>query len=256
MVTYTAMPGCNSYRLVTVDPPVAAITGIVNLCPGNSMALANATPGGTWSSSNVYKATIDPGTGITTAISAGTSTITYLISTGCYKLAHITIKPLPAPIGGPEAVLEGGTVTLTSTPAGGAWSSSDLVTATIGTGSGVVSGINAGITNITYQLPTGCMMTRDLAVVTARPDIPVASGGHTSVFSVYPNPASGKLTIEAPVTGTFTVYTIDGKKIENYAIAAGAATISLPPGLSAGIYMCQFTGDDGKTQSIRLVYEP
>jgi hypothetical protein len=74
-------------------------------------------------------------------------------------------------------------------------------------------------------------------------------------FSVYPNPTSGALTIEAPVTGVFTVYTIDGRQVQQYTITEATTKVALPNNLASGIYMCRFNGDDGSTTMVRLVYE-
>jgi hypothetical protein len=77
-----------------------------------------------------------------------------------------------------------------------------------------------------------------------------------SVFSVYPNPTTGSLTIKGTVTGVFTIYTIDGKQVAQYSVNSATTSLSLQSNLAAGIYMCRFTGDDGSTQTVRLIYEP
>ncbi len=74
-------------------------------------------------------------------------------------------------------------------------------------------------------------------------------------FSVYPNPTSGTLTVETQVSGVFTIYTIDGKQVQQYTITELLATLILPGNLASGIYMCRFNGDDGSTAIIRLVYK-
>ncbi len=64
------------------------------------------------------------------------------------------------------------------------------------------------------------------------------------------------MTVEAPVAGTFTLYTIDGKQVASCELAAATTSVSLPRDLAAGIYMCRFNGTDGSTAVVRLVYEP
>lgn len=61
---------------------VTPITGPASLCAGASITLTNATPGGTWSSSNTNVATVTPTTGIVTGIAPGTAVITYSIGQG------------------------------------------------------------------------------------------------------------------------------------------------------------------------------
>ncbi|MCD6011500.1 MAG: C-terminal target protein [Flavipsychrobacter sp.] len=63
------------------------------------------------------------------------------------------------PITGPSTVCTGNTIILSDTSAGGTWSSSNTSIAFIGSSSGVVSGISAGVVNITY--------TRGLYTVTS-----------------------------------------------------------------------------------------
>ncbi|WP_353088553.1 Ig-like domain-containing protein [Flavobacterium sp.] len=62
-------------NLVTVlssgNPIVAPITGNTNVCLGSSTQLTNATPGGTWTSSNLSIATVNA-TGLVTTLAAGT----------------------------------------------------------------------------------------------------------------------------------------------------------------------------------------
>src|SRR4051812_46637599 len=54
------------------------------------------------------------------------------------------------PITGTFSVCVGSTTTLSSPPPGGTWASSSPSIATIGTSSGIVTGVSAGVTTITY----------------------------------------------------------------------------------------------------------
>jgi hypothetical protein len=93
-------------------------------------------------------------------------------------------------------------------------------------------------------------------VTTSRPGGGQMAGtGSSTVFSVYPNPTVGALTIDAPTTGIFNVYTIDGKQVSSYVINEAKTSIVLPNNLASGIYMCRFNGDDGNITMVRLVYE-
>lgn len=162
--------GCVSSVVMTVNPIPAAITGPAALCLGATANLANASPGGTWVSSNTSVAPIGNMTGVVSGASVGTATISYVfITTGCYNKRTETVNPLPTAITGPGNVCPGFTITLSSTPAGGAWASSDATVATVIAGTGVVTGINSGTATITYTLPTTCRVTRVITVDPAPP---------------------------------------------------------------------------------------
>lgn len=72
--------------------PPATITGSLNVCVGNTTALSDVTVGGTWRSSMTPVATINS-SGVMTGVSAGTTTISYTMPTGCYtsKITTVTL---------------------------------------------------------------------------------------------------------------------------------------------------------------------
>ena len=85
----------------TVNPsPSAAITGASGICAGSSTALTAATPGGTWSSSNAARATVDTN-GVVTGVSTGNFTITYSVSSnGCTVTSTkaMSVSSAPTPV--------------------------------------------------------------------------------------------------------------------------------------------------------------
>lgn len=87
--------------VVNALPVVAPITGTTTLCTGGSTTLSSATTGGMWSSSNPTVATID-GTGMVSAITAGTTTITYSVTdmAGCTGMATTDDTVMAAPTSG------------------------------------------------------------------------------------------------------------------------------------------------------------
>ncbi len=133
------------------------ITGVPTVCEGSTTALACTTPvGGTWSSSNLSVAVVGS-SGVVTGIAMGTTVITY----ESFPVVHtivVSVNPLPVPITASTFVIcVGGSVALSSSPTGGTWSSGDVPVAAVGSSSGVVSGLAAGITSIHYFAPlTGC----------------------------------------------------------------------------------------------------
>jgi uncharacterized protein YjdB len=176
-ITYTIGNGCKTSAVVTVNPQPATIGGTAKMCAGAGTTLTNTVSGGSWVSSNTTVATIGSATGVVTGLSAGTSVITYTLGTGCSKTVIVTVNPIPASIAGTAATCIGSTTTLTNTTAGGTWSSGTPAVATIGVSTGVIAGVAAGTSLITYKLSTGCQATTVATVNT----LTTAIGGTLSV---------------------------------------------------------------------------
>ncbi len=118
-----------------VNPLPAAITGINTICIGSANTLADATSGGTWSSSTPAIADAGSITGSVTGVSLGSATISYILSsTGCYVTIDVTVNPLPVVSGGANVTICNGTSTgLTAT--GGtsySWSPAAGLSSTVG----------------------------------------------------------------------------------------------------------------------------
>ena len=160
-ITYTVAGGCFVTTTLTVNP-LSPITGLSSLCAGSSTTLSNATSGGTWSSSNTAVGTISTG-GVFSALAPGNTTISYSLPTGCTATLTVTVISAPAPISGSNRVCLGFTTTL-SDPGGGAWSSSTPSIASVGSASGVVTGVSLGVATITYSLGTSCIATMPITV--------------------------------------------------------------------------------------------
>jgi hypothetical protein len=79
--------------------------------------------------------------------------------------------------------------------------------------------------------------------------------GDNIVFSVSPNPTTGAINLTTNVAGKIEIYTIDGKKIQQYEAKAGTTSISLPAGIANGLYMLRFSDADGSSKMVRLVYQ-
>lgn len=177
-IVYTLGSGCTATVVVTVNPLPLAITGNFNVCIGTSNTLGDGTNGGTWSSSQTLVATIGSNTGIVQGISLGTALITYTLNTGCFVTQEVTVDPLPLAITGIDSVCVGSTTDLFDATTGGDWSSSNTSVATIDGTTGIVTGVSAGTTTITYQLTaTGCIST---VIVTVNP-LPSAISGRNTI---------------------------------------------------------------------------
>ena len=170
VITYTTAAGCTTSTIVAVAPLPAAISGVLHECTSATSTLADVVTGGTWSSSTPAVATIDPALGIVIGVSGGTTVITY--TTGCgYITAIDTAIASPTPIVGTDSVCIGSTTTYASLPAGGTWTSSTPAIGTVIPTSGVITGIAAGKTAITYTIPAGCFVSDSVRVMALPPAI-------------------------------------------------------------------------------------
>ncbi|MBX2907977.1 MAG: Ig-like domain-containing protein [Taibaiella sp.] len=258
-ITYKVGAGCYATKSITNNAALPNIVGATYTCSGADAAVTftNAVSGGTWSSSNTSVAVVDGSTGVVTGVLLGGSNtyvyITYATSTGCSKYKAILIKPQPI-ITGADEVSVGATTTMTGSPAGGTWGSSSLSTAYI-TGYGVVYGIAAGSATISYTT-AGCVNTKEITVTGGEASRPAGMTEEAeTLFSVFPNPSHGSLSVSTRVAGTFTIYAVDGKVAATSELTAGVNAISLPMNMAAGTYLCRFNGVDGSVQGVRLVYE-
>jgi uncharacterized protein YjdB len=224
-ITYKTLSNCTATALVTI---IAAptISGILSACVGATTTLTgsgSAAITNPWTSSITTVATVSP-TGVVTGVSAGTSTLTYTNSNGCIVTALITINANPiisgtlaACVGGTTSLSGSGTAALTNP-----WSSSSLAVATV-SAIGLVNGVSAGNSTITFTNNLGCIAT---ANVTINPN-PTISGtlsaciGTNSQLTGSGSPA----TINAWLSSSLTVATVSSTG-QISGISAGTSTIS------------------------------
>lgn len=249
-VSYTNPEGCRVTRVITVNNLPAVITGPNLVCIGSSITLASATGGGTWTSSDAGVASVMPGTGFVTGVSAGTANISYTNGAGCFRFVTVTVNSVPGPIAGSTPVCAGSTITLTGTPTGGTWSSSATGIATVHSTLGNVTGVAAGTATITYRLSTGCYST---VIVTVDPNPTTLTGtqtvcmGFTTAFtSLTPGGTwSSSNTGVATVSGTGVISTVaPGTSTITYTSTAGCMAYrvvtvqSLPPAIGGSLTVC------------------
>jgi Bacterial Ig-like domain (group 2)/Nidogen-like len=175
-VTVTPSGGCTAatssvIATINAKPIIGAITGTSSICVGATSTLSNSVTGGVWTSSNTAVATINSSSGLVTALTAGTTTITYTVTnaSGCISTATTTVtvsaNPTVAAITGTTITAVGATTTLNNATVGGVWSSSNTAIATINA-SGVVTGIATGSVTIIYTVTnaSGCSATTNATV--------------------------------------------------------------------------------------------
>ncbi len=200
-INYTVSNLCGSTTAsttVTVNPVANAgtVIGATSVCTGSTINLSSNVGGGTWTSSAPAIAGIDTHTGVVTGIAPGNTTITYTVTTSCGTASTtyaITVNPLPnaGSISGTTFVCTGSTTTLFSNMNGGTWSSSNTSAATVNPATGVVTGVSAGNTTITYTVSSGCGNAVASVIVTvgASPNagtvtgVPALCVGLTAIFT-------------------------------------------------------------------------
>ncbi|WP_345084785.1 Ig-like domain-containing protein, partial [Nemorincola caseinilytica] len=160
-IKYELPTGCYRTAAFTVNALPAAITGTMGICQGSATTLGNATPNGSWSSSNPAIAPISS-TGSVTGMQVGMSTIDYTLPTGCSSNTTIVVNALPEIITGTATVCAGGNTLLESITPGGTWSTSNAVASV--NAAGVVSGVAAGTSTVYYTTGNGCRRARIVTV--------------------------------------------------------------------------------------------
>ncbi len=245
-ISYTLSTGCASAYLVTVIV-VPAITGLSNICAWvDTITVHDIDSTGSYSSTLVTITNLGLGTGRITAFAPGIATITYTLPGGCSATTPLTINPLPGPISGPMHLCIGSSATLIDTAAGGTWSASGTGIATIGSLSGVVSGLAVGTTHITYTLPTGCS-TDTLVTIQVFPTAGVITGPSvlctgesitlldTAIGGVWVSSNANATVSGGVVTGVST-----GTAVISYAVTNVCGTIAATKTVT--VYPFPFTG--------------
>lgn len=173
--TLPASGGCpatdTSISITVTSPPDAGtLSGIQEVCEGETRTFSSTTSGGTWSSGNPSVATIDPSTGVITGVSAGSAILTYTVagSGGCpddFETRSITVTQAPdaGTLTGANELCVDETSVFTSTSLGGTWSSSNPSIASINSSTGEVTANSNGTVNISYTVTGSGSCTDDVA---------------------------------------------------------------------------------------------
>ena len=164
LISYTLSTGCAIATVVTVNPATAPIVGSPFICMGNTSLYTDATPGGVWTSLIPSIASIDFGTGIATGVAIGTTTLTYTDGNGCKALKTVSVVTNPAPVTGPSQVCVGASINMTDASGTSVWLSSNPAIASVGSTTGIVTGVNPGPATIVLNLGGGCTALANIMV--------------------------------------------------------------------------------------------
>ncbi len=176
IIFYNFTNGCGTTSAsfgVIVDTvlPHGIISGPSTLCFGTFVHLSETVSGGIWITGSSSVATVD-GSGNVTGVSQGTAVISYLFSNACgtsIATDTVTVIRTSSVITGGDSVGIGNTRMLLDSAIGGMWFSNDTSIATIDTFTGLVKGIDTGITTITYTVTNICGTTTSLLTLNVGP---------------------------------------------------------------------------------------
>jgi len=265
-VTHTQGYNCSSgIVVICVLPDPGAISGITTVCGATgttSLSDASAS-GGTWSSANTAVATVDP-TGLVTGVTGGTAVISYTVSNSCGTIAATaTVNIITAgTITGKDSVCQHRTDSLSDLITGGQWSSLFTTIATVGSISGVVTGVTPGTDTIYYNTTiSGCNVkaTFYLKVKSAASCISGVTelAGDEPAIKVIPNPGPGvfSITLSSAIDEEtqFLVTNMLGEKISEVSgVTNKPVTLRLE--VPAGVYILTAATAHGKfTEKIMVI---
>ncbi len=235
--TVTNVGGCSA----TVNYPIRVNAGTViskntpatsSLCVGSTVTITNGTANGYWSSNNTSVATVNSSTGVVTAVKAGTATIQYVVvnGVGCSSVANttVTVNTLPtlSVSTGTASACVGASSQLYNTstiPSGGSavWSSSNTLIASVNSASGVVAGVAAGTSKISYKITNsnGCADSVSTSfTVNANPTVAAITSPSSTVC------VGSKLQIaDATSGGTWGINDITKATISTAGLVTGIA---------------------------------
>ncbi len=145
-------------KIVTINtvPTAGAITGPNTVCPGSTITQFDPAPGGTWMATN-GKASVSGG--VVTGVLVGIDTILYVVTNTCGSdtaRAVDTVSNIPSAgiITGPSNVCPGATITLSDVYPAGTWGVTNGNASIAGTG--IVTGITAGVDTVKYTVVHSC----------------------------------------------------------------------------------------------------
>ena len=246
--TVTDVNGCSGADTATVSvstlPSVSPITTTApsfDVCEGGTIQLKDATPGGTWSSTNPANATINA-SGLVTGILNGTTTINYTITTTCnfsvVASVTVTVHALPSATisytGGPFCTTTGPVAVNQTGTTGGTYSAAPAGLSIAADGTINPSASAGGTYTVTYRIAAsggcGVYTTTTQVIITTAPSATIAYNGgpfctssapvsvtrtgtpggtYSSTAGLTINSANGTITPATSTGGTYTVtYTI------------------------------------------------
>ena len=157
------------------------------------------------------------------------------------------------PLTGASTVCVADTTSVSGIVPCGLWTSSNPGVATVGSSSGIVTGVSAGTATISYNMGLGAGSLSMTANVCSSLSV------QTTVLAepnIYPNPSNGSFTIALPANtkdATVTIVDMFGKEVA-FRSATNATQLNFNLGnLPAGTYMAKIATDNKSFRSIITV---
>jgi ribosomal protein S8 len=182
--------------------------------------------------------------------------VTPYVGYGCVDTLYTRVI-VPAPITGPGTVCIGGTATMTNPVPGGAWTSGSTGIAIIGGSSGIITGMAAGTTTITYTIGGTCVSTMAVTV-TPCPSLSAPFSNKDEALTIFPNPNKGELMVNLSsainATAIITITNLIGVKVDEFRINTNENT-RLKIAYPAGIYILSTNTSQGRLVERLVIME-
>ena len=214
-IIYSTTGACgaaSATKIITVAPVPGggSLSGASSVCVGGAITITSTVSGGVWSRTNAHASVST--SGIVTGLSTGRDTIIYTVTNSCgsgisSKTITVTGAGTAGTILGQSTVCAGDHLTLTDAIAGGIWTTTNPLIATVD-GGGIVTGVAAGSATIDYTVSGSCgsSVATHGVVVRSQADCSGTASGITQTTTgendirIAPNPSKGDFTI----SGTFS----------------------------------------------------
>ena len=181
----------STHQIVTVyAPPVILGTGHTTpVCAGTAIALLDSTTSGTmpltysWNGPSGYLSVLsEPVLPAFSSVQSGTYSLVVTDANGCTANATTTVNidplPLVPSVSGIDSMCQGSVAHLSSSSAGGVWSSSNTLIATVSS-IGAVNGLASGTVDISYTVSGSCitLVTTHPIYIAPLPSVGTITGG-------------------------------------------------------------------------------
>ncbi len=194
----------------------------------------------------------------------GTDSFSYTITDGIgydtIKLyAFMNTTPTSGIISGDDSVCVGDTAHLSSTVAGGVWSTINASIATVGT-TGIISGVGTGVDTVVYTVTNHCGTSISyFPVVIIDGQLCNSSLNNPNnliSFKLFPNPNNGQFHVEFPLTSDkdirITVRNMYGQVVSTQNMTDAKQTY-LNLDIPAGVYSVEAVTNSGKYTEMLIV---
>jgi len=247
LIIYTASISCGAATAtttVTINtvPNAGTISGVTSICTGTISTLTETVGTGVWSSSNAAVVSIGSSSGAATGVSVGTAVVSYAVTNACgtsYATSNVVVNTAASAgsITGVPALCTGSFTTFTDGVPGGTWTSSNTALATIGSASGLITGVSAGSVIVTYSVTNSCgtaIATAPVTVISSTATLgPIT--GITSICEEAGTTLSNDTTGGTWSSSNTSVATVGSSTGIVHGVLPGTATIVYSANVTCGV---------------------